>query len=1028
MKGDLLSSRTLERLCEDMVPTSEQRAAAEEWLALLDEGRLSGERTNHPRFSRIVLERMLGYDSGDILYEQGNVEFQYAPKGRTMVCFEVKGTSTTDLFAPQHRPKKEHYTPIKQTWDYMGSSGAEYGICSNYRHFVLITRRFGYARYYMFDFEAIRNQPGRLGEFLGVFSKARMEGGFVERAHAESANEERQLTEEFYGLYGQTRLMLVKEFEASGDDKNTAVARAQGFLNRLIFIFFVEDGELSGKKDMFIDGVIDALRGAITHSTSRVWLYIVHELFEFYRTGCKDPYVFAFNGGLFDGQMGGAASFPDKRRNGFFDEFRQKSRRRSWEFREKVKGAVDAHADVNPVIKNLLALASYDFQSQIRVTILGHIFENSISDLEEMLGRRGSRRKMEGIYYTPWYVTRYICQRTIIPYLSQSGRACDPYDLVAEYADDLGELDKRLDGIRILDPACGSGAFLIEAAQTLMEIHDEMRRRRESNGSGGTAADAVDRGTLNPSIYDARVRRIAAENLYGIDVNPQSVEIARLSLFLLTASAGESLPDLSSHIVTADSISPAAGSDGVRLDWEDVFAEVFSGSNPGFSVIVGNPPFVRQEGIRGPKAGMQLRGHPRSAPLRLPDGFEIPGSSDLSAYFYLHSLGRLCLGGRLGFISSDGWLRAGYGAALQRALLDNTAIDTIAVSDFKVFGDADVNTAVVVAERRDPPAGHEVRLAAAAGPADFAGAGPPAPAGAAAVSQSGLEPGNWSALFAGTPIGAPFAEVSMADAGTVRFGTKTGHKAFFVLTAAEAERQGVPRRYLRPCVTGRGGPLLEDGDASEFLLDVTDEKGVLERTADGRAVLEYIRRGEEMRVEGTSGGERALARLPDLPTLSARRPWYSLGLGGAPPPPIFLSRIAGGRIKVYENAGTYRATNTHVSYTPRSAGHARAMSAYLASAWFALHMERNANPMGGGALSIEVHNFAAAPVPDMDALPARAVSALENAWKSYCADADLGRLDAAVLSALGLDGGQADAVMADLDRLARRRAGRQRGS
>ena len=182
-----------------------------------------------------------------------------------------------------------------------------------------------------------------------------------------------------------------------------------------------------------------------------------------------------------------------------------------------------------------------------------------------------------------------------------------------------------------------------------------------------------------------------------------------------------------------------------------------------------------------------------------------------------------------------------------------------------------------------------------------------------------------------------------------------------------------------------------------------------------------------MRVETKSGGRRVLVRLPDLPTLSARRPWYSLGFAGAPHPPIFLSRIAGGRIKVYENAGTYRATNTHVSYTPNNAAHARALSAYLASAWFALYMERNANPMGGGALSVEVHNFAAAPVPDMDALPARAVAQLEAAWESYCGDADLEGLDRAVLAALGFDGGQSDAVLADLGALVRRRTGRRRG-
>ena len=1013
-----MSPRTLGRLCGDVSPTAGQRAAAAEWLALLEEGKLAEERASRPRFMKIVLGKMLGYGGGDMACERGGAEFRYAPGGRTVACFVVKGAATPDLFAPQHRAKKEHCTPIKQTWDCMGSSGAEYGICSSCRHFVLITRRFGHARYYTFDFEWIRRDPDRLREFVGVFSRGRMEGGFVERAHDESAREERELAEEFYDLYGRTRLMLAKEFEASGDDRAGAVARAQWLLNRLIFIFFVEDSGLSGRKDMFIDGVADMLGGAVTRGTSRVWNYIVHELFEFYRAGCEDPRVFAFKGGLFDGGMGGQARFPDRRRGGFFDEFRPRVGRRSWELKERARGAVGAHGDVNPVIKNLLSLASYDFRSQIGAAILGRAFENSVSDLEEMLGGPESRRKDEGIYYTPRHVARYVCLRTIVPLLSRSGAARDPQDLVAEYAGDLDELDRRLDGIRILDPACGSGAFLIEAAATLLEIHGEMRRHREAAGGGGGASD---RSTLDPSIRDARARRIAAENLYGIDTSPLSAEIARLSLFLLTASAGESLPDLSSRIVAADSISPGGG-----RDWEDMFAGVFSGDNPGFSAIVGNLPHARREAIRGDKGAMQLRRHPRRAPLDLPDGFEIPRNSDLSAYFYVHSIARLRRGGRLGFVSGDGWMRAGHGAALQRVLLDNTEIDTVAVADFKALGGADVNAAVVVAERGRPRPGHEVRLAAAGGPADFtaeaAGAGP----GGRSVPQSGLGPGNWSArLAAGPPAKAPFAEVPMADAGAVRFGTRTGHKPFFVLSAAEAERRGVPRRYLRPCVAGRGGPLLEDGDATEFLLDAPDEKGVLERTADGRALLEYIRRGEAMEAETTSGGRRTTARLPDLPTLSARRPWYSLGLGAAPPPPIFLSRLVDSRIRVYENGGTYRATNTHVSYAPNRKEHVRALSACLASAWFALHLERNANPLGGGALRITAGNFARAPVPDLAALPGGAVRRLEGAWEAYCADADAARLDRTVLGALGFDAAQIGTILGELDRLVRRRTGRR---
>ena len=80
MKDDLMSPRTLERLCGDVSPTAGQRAAAAEWLALLEEGKLAEERTNHPRFMRIILGGILGYGGDDIAYERGNVEFQYAPR------------------------------------------------------------------------------------------------------------------------------------------------------------------------------------------------------------------------------------------------------------------------------------------------------------------------------------------------------------------------------------------------------------------------------------------------------------------------------------------------------------------------------------------------------------------------------------------------------------------------------------------------------------------------------------------------------------------------------------------------------------------------------------------------------------------------------------------------------------------------------------------------------------------------------------------------------------------------------------
>lgn len=746
MRGDLFSPAAVRKMCADVAPTEGQRAAAKKWLELLGAGKLAEGRTNHPRFMEIVLEGMLGYGSDDIEYERGNVDFQYAPGGNPVACFEVRGTSTGDLFAPQRRSKKDHYAPIRQTWDYMGSSGAAYGICSNCRHFVLLTRQFGYARYYLFDFEGIRGDPDRLGEFIGVFSKDRMSGGFVERARAESDNEERELTEEFYDLYGRTRLMLAREFESSGGGgggggRDAADASAQEFLNRLVFIFFAEDSGLSGRKGLFIDNVVDALGGTITANTRRVSTYVTDELFVFCRDGCDDPYVLAIPGSLFGGRAACTASFPDKRNGGFFGGLERGAAppgRRPWGSREKVRRAVESREGINPVIKNLLALASYGLCSRIRVDMLGRIFEESLSDSGEwMPGGAESTRMRKAVHYTPEYMTRYVCHRTIIPHLSRSGTASDPAGLVDEYAEDLDELDRRIDAIRILDPACGSGAFLIEAARTLSEIHGEAKRRREADGG-------ADHGTLNPSIYDARIRRIAAENLYGMDANPQSAEIARLSLLLLTASAGEAPPDMSGRIVAGDGVSSGGGG---RQDWGRLFADVFSGGDPGFSVVVGRPPYAGRGAIGPAGGGMPPPRPPEGMPpLDLPGGFRMPGGGDPGAHFCARSLGLLRNGGRLGLISGGGWMRTECGAALQRVMLDNAAVDVVAAAGFRVFRGADASTAVVIARRGRPGRDHVVTLATAGASSDFAG---PSLRTAATVRQSDLEPGDWGALFDG---------------------------------------------------------------------------------------------------------------------------------------------------------------------------------------------------------------------------------------------------------------------------------------
>ena len=750
--SDLFTVRTLQGLRAGARPSTEQRSSAEKWLALLGAGRLADERKNYLKFANILLAGVLGYPADDMVFESDHVEFQYRGIGggsgnggnRAVICFEVKGTATADLFAPQRRAKAEHYTPIKQLWDYMGSTGANYGMCSNYRQFVLLTRETGTQAHYAFDFESIRNDPAMLAEFIGVFSRDAIEGGIVESARDEAASEEKELTGEYYDLYGRTRLMLIKEFETCGTARAEAVAAAQVLLNRLIFIFFVADSDMVSEKALFADDVTGILHGRLRQGSTRVWKYIRDELFAWFDRGSNDPRIAAFNGGLFGEPIDTRLSFPDRRSNDFFGERVPRPERQSWKFRPEIEKAVRRHGDLSPIVKNLLALASYDYASQIRVNILGHIFEHSLADLEELAGGRAHRRKREGVFYTPDYITRYICRRTIIPYLSRSGRAEDPADLVAEYAGDLGSLKGRLARIRILDPACGSGAFLTAAATMLLEVHQEIKRHGVASASA----------TLDPSIDDARIRSIVRDNIYGIDVNAQSVEITRLSLFLLTASRNESLPDLSHNIVAGDSV--AGGGEG-GLDWAQVFPQVFTGDDQGFSVIIGNPPYVRHEDMAVPKEGLgTCPARPAGLPPLSPAGglaSPPPRTSDLSCYFYYRSLTYLAGGGRLGFISSDGWMHSDYGLALQRAILSNTEIVGIAVPLFKVFEDADINTAVVLLMRTAlPEAAANVELSTMRDRRAFAAARPDWMSN---VEQGAIEAGNWNALFQPPPLNRP---------------------------------------------------------------------------------------------------------------------------------------------------------------------------------------------------------------------------------------------------------------------------------
>lgn len=226
MKSELFNEKTIKRLCSNVKITQKQKKSTNDWINLLEIGALEKERPNYFKFALILLRDILGYSiREDLDYEKANIEFTFKDKtGKTVLCIEVKGESK-DLFSKQPGYRKEQGTPFKQTWDNMGRiDSIKYGICTNYKEFILIDKSKGYSKYHFFDFLSIKDNSEKLKEFIGVFSKESIiDKEFIEILYEKSIVEEREFTKQFYKLFHETRLMLIKEFQDNGASRDEAI-------------------------------------------------------------------------------------------------------------------------------------------------------------------------------------------------------------------------------------------------------------------------------------------------------------------------------------------------------------------------------------------------------------------------------------------------------------------------------------------------------------------------------------------------------------------------------------------------------------------------------------------------------------------------------------------------------------------------------------------------------------------------------------------------------------------------------------
>ncbi len=495
-----------------------------------------------------------------------------------------------------------------------------------------------------------------------------VEHGVCLQMKQESVSSEDQITKALYKDYSQFKRVLFADIlkqNPTPEDKDEKewqlllFKKTQKLLDRLLFIFFAEDCFLLLPNSMV--QILDKWQ-QLKELDAYLPLYDrIKQYFGYLDKGhVGKPFdVFAYNGGLF----------------------------KSDEILDNLIISDEILAE------HTRRLSTYDFNSDVDVNILGHIFENSLSEIEEVTQQinsgtvpQASKRKQDGVFYTPQYITKYIVENTVGHLCEEKKRELniveDDYvsgqrrqlQTKKRLLNQLQQYRQWLLEITILDPACGSGAFLNAALQFLIAEHkhiDEM----EAKVTGSTI------------VFQDVENSILEHNLYGVDINEESVGIAQLALWLRTAKPHRKLNSLNENIKCGNSlISDPAIAGEKAFNWQEEFPQVFA--KGGFDVVIGNPPYVRPHYLKD-----EMKKH-------LWNSFQTyERKADLYVCFMETALRLVKDKGFTSFIVSDGWLRLDSFEQIRKYVLQNASVLQIVDFTKDVFESATVKTCIFVFQK-----------------------------------------------------------------------------------------------------------------------------------------------------------------------------------------------------------------------------------------------------------------------------------------------------------------------------------------
>ena len=908
-----------------------------------------------------------------------------------------------------------------------------------------------------------RDLPNRtaIQQIAGIFQRKR-DTGSIHMA-LEAAFDVEAVTKHFFTEYKRVfsaALDKVMGFGPGQDEEEAKKLYVQTLFNRLMFVYF-----LSRKGWLTFHGNKDYLNALWNDYLSQEEKTSFHldRLDLLFFSGLNNPQSqdLNFQDGFVQARIGSVPFL----NGGLFEKSEL----------DKRDGIIVPDDAIEPILTDLfdrfnftvMESTPFDIEVAVDPEMLGKVFEELVT------GRHKS-----GSYYTPRLVVAFMCREALKGYLDGQDTGLSD-EAIANFVDNHNTSDisitaarrlaSALHEVTVVDPACGSGAYLLGMMQELIELQTALYSEK-------LQADAL-------GLYALKLQ-IIQRNLYGADLDPFATNIAMLRLWLSLAieyegDYPEPLPNLDFKLVCGDSLlgsdpDPAnfgdlfragvhmvadelavykeefmksTGAEKERLraeieelqdqliharaessppqgvvDWGVEFAEVFD-RRGGFDIAVANPPYVRQEQI-GPTKAALTKLYASAATAR----------SDLCCYFYARALQMLRTGGMHVFVCSNSWLDVGYGAKLQEYLLRNSHVRAVYESAVeRQFSTAQINTMISIIEKTADDSLRRTRfvslrdefeksLANAASRREIVvpnteliEAGTDAPDARGRRKYVGDKWGGkylrapdiyWTILEAGR---GKF--VRLGDIVQVDYGIKTGANKFFYVDRKRIEEWAIEDEFLQPIMTTpkeSRSITVDIWQLPKFLFVCHESKENL----GGTAALEYILWGES---EGF--GQEI--------SVSARKSWYDLGHRVS-------SRLAM-NLLVHKTARTYLVSSaclfTHNFLTIGSATIQKSKICALLNSTLIqllLNISGRVN-FGQGVLEIQTYELA-----NLSVIEPRLIQDFEKNifqtedWEVLSPSPERRLIDDAVFDVLGLTQGEQDAVYEGVTELVENRLRRAR--